>query len=67
MCETLLFTDGETENRYKIKFQFYTPTDEQKAEMKLKQIASKLTSTESDTTEIQQAITDMYEMILSMK
>lgn len=65
MCETLLFTDEEVEAGYKTKFQFYLPTDEQQAENRLKTIVQSLTLLSFDTTEIQEAITDLYEMILS--
>ena len=67
MCETLLLSDEQIEDGYKLKFQFYAPTEEQRAELALNAISNSLTGVSSDTTEIQEAIVDLYEMLLSMQ
>lgn len=65
ICDKLDLSDDE-EEKYNVSFTFHTPTESEWSNIKLNEMTSQLINTESDTTEIQEAIADMYEMILSM-
>lgn len=63
MCETMLLDDDEIDRGYKIQFQFYYPTEEQQANMRFNDIIKSLSSDDTDITNIQLALVELYQMI----